>query len=43
MRRTQQRVARFIVSYHSIQSYHSIKSNDVHDELQRDLMDEWWK
>jgi hypothetical protein len=37
VRRTQQRVARFIASYHSI------RSNDAHDELQQDLMEEWWK
>ena len=35
--RTQQRVAHFIASYHSI------RSNDAHDELQHDLMEEWWK
>ena len=37
VRRTPQRVPRFIASYHSIMS------NDAHDELQQDLMEEWWK
>jgi hypothetical protein len=35
VRRAQQMVAHFIASYHSIQF------NDVHDELQQDLMEEW--
>jgi hypothetical protein len=37
VKRTAHTVARFIVSYHSI------RSNDTHDELQKDLMQEWWK
>ena len=35
--RRAERVARFIASYHSI------RNNDTHDELQRDLIEEWWK
>jgi hypothetical protein len=31
------RVARFIASYHSI------RFNETHDELQKDLIEEWWK
>jgi hypothetical protein len=34
---TTHRMACFIVSYHSI------RSNDTHDELRKDLMEEWWK
>jgi hypothetical protein len=37
VRRSAHRVAHFIASYHSIHS------NDTHDELQKDLMKEWWK
>jgi hypothetical protein len=28
---------------HFITSYNAIRSNDVHDELQKDLIKEWWK
>jgi hypothetical protein len=35
--RSQHRIARFMASYHAI------RSNDAHDELQNDLMEEWWK
>jgi hypothetical protein len=28
-------------STHRIASYHAIRSNDTHDELQKDLMEEW--
>jgi hypothetical protein len=35
VRRTPQRVACFIASYQAI------RSNDAHDELQQDLMEEW--
>jgi hypothetical protein len=34
--RRQERVARFIVSYNSI------RNTDVHDDLQQDLIEEWW-
>jgi hypothetical protein len=37
VKRIAHRVARFIASYHSI------RSNDTHDELQKNLMEEWWK
>jgi hypothetical protein len=37
VRRTAHRVARFIASYHYI------RSNDTHNELQKDLMEEWRK
>jgi hypothetical protein len=37
VRRSAHRVARFIASYHSI------RPNETHDELQKDLMEEWWK
>ena len=37
VRRTPERVASFIASYHTI------RSNNAHDELQLDLMEEWWK
>ena len=37
VRRREERVARFIASYHSI------RDDDVHDNLQRDIMEEWWK
>jgi hypothetical protein len=37
VRRSAHRVAQFIASYHSI------RSNETHDELQKDLMEEWWK
>jgi hypothetical protein len=37
VRRNQHRVAHFIASYHSI------RSNDTHDELQKYLMEESWK
>jgi hypothetical protein len=36
VRRSAHRIARFIVSYHAI------RSNDTHDELQKYLMEEWW-
>jgi hypothetical protein len=36
VRRSTHRIARFIVSYHAI------RSNDTHDELQKYLMEEWW-
>jgi hypothetical protein len=26
-----------------IASYHAIRFNDVHDELQKYLIEEWWK
>jgi hypothetical protein len=35
--RTQHKVARFLAWYHSI------RSNETHDELQKDLNEEWWK
>jgi hypothetical protein len=37
VQRSQHRIARFMASYHAI------RSNDAHDELQNDLMEEWWK
>jgi hypothetical protein len=36
VRRSTHRIARFIASYHGI------RSNDTHDELQKDLIEEWW-
>jgi hypothetical protein len=36
VRRSAHRIGRFIASYHAI------RSNDTHDELQKDLMEEWW-
>jgi hypothetical protein len=36
VRRSTHRIAWFIASYHAI------RSNDTHDELQKDLMEEWW-
>jgi hypothetical protein len=35
VRRSAHRIARFIASYHDI------RSNDIHDELQKDLIEEW--
>ena len=35
--RREHRVARFIASYHAI------RSQDAHEELQKDLIEEWWK
>jgi hypothetical protein len=35
--RSAHRVARFIALYHSI------RSNETHYELQKDLIEEWWK
>jgi hypothetical protein len=35
--RSAHRVARLIASYHCI------RFNETHDELQKDLMEEWWK
>jgi hypothetical protein len=26
-----------------IAPYHGIRSNDAHDKLQKDLIEEWWK
>jgi hypothetical protein len=37
VQRTQHRIAGFMVSYYAI------RSNDTHDELQNDLIEEWWK
>jgi hypothetical protein len=37
VQRTQHRIAWFMASYHAI------RSNDTHDELQNDLIEEWWK
>jgi hypothetical protein len=37
VQRTQHRIAQFMASYHAIQS------NDTHDKLQNDLIEEWWK
>jgi hypothetical protein len=37
VRRREERVAKFLESYHSIRDY------EVHTNLQKDLMDEWWK
>jgi hypothetical protein len=28
---------------HFIALYHSIRSNETHDEIQKDLIEEWWK
>jgi hypothetical protein len=36
VRRSAHRIARFIASYHAI------RCNDTYDELQKDLMEEWW-
>ena len=37
VRRRAERVTRFIASYHSI------RQAEVHDELQEDVMEEWWR
>jgi hypothetical protein len=36
-RRAERRMARFMASYHAI------RDNETHDELQQDLIEEWWK
>ena len=36
VRRREERIARFLTSYHSI------RETDMHDELQKDLIEEWW-
>jgi hypothetical protein len=36
VRRSAYRIARFIASYHAS------RFNDIHDELQKDLMEKWW-
>jgi hypothetical protein len=36
MRRSAHKIAQFIASYHVI------RSNDTHGELQKDLIEEWW-
>jgi hypothetical protein len=35
--RREERVARFIGSYYAI------RNNDAYDELQHDIIEEWWK
>jgi hypothetical protein len=30
-------IARFL------EAYHDIRGSDVHDDLQKDVMEEWWK
>jgi hypothetical protein len=34
--RHQERLARFI------ECYHEIRDSDVHDDLQKDVVEEWW-
>lgn len=36
VRRRVERVARFVASYHAI------RRAEMHDELQKDLVEEWW-
>ena len=36
IRRRADRLARFLASYHAI------RTNEVHDTLQKDVMAEWW-
>ena len=36
VRRRAERVARFVASYHAI------RRNETHNELQKDLIEEWW-
>ena len=36
VRRRAERVARFVASYHAI------RRTETHDELQKDLIEEWW-
>jgi hypothetical protein len=37
VRGREERIAKFLESYHSIRDY------EVHKNLQKDLIDEWWK
>ena len=37
VRRREERVARFIASYHSI------RQAEVHNELEDDIIEEWWR